>query len=79
MKLKFKFTTKRNQFIIFDEIAANYLNISTEKVHRRLMNKYSNTNFVENKDYIKTEINSKLVYIINHKCFEKLELVDESI
>jgi hypothetical protein len=82
MKLNLKRIFKKKktlEFIINDEIAANYLNITITNIRRRLMNKYSNTNFIENVDYIKCIVDSKEIYMINYKCFEKLELVDVSI
>ena len=81
MKLNLKRILKKKtyEFKINDEIAANYLNITVTNIRRRLLNKYSNTNFIENVDYIKHTIDSKEIYIINYKCFQKLELVDLSI
>lgn len=81
MKLNFKRVLKKRtyEFIINDEIAANFLNVTVSNIRRRLLNKYSNTNFIENVDYIKRTIDSKEIYIINYKCFQKLELVDLSI
>ncbi len=79
MKFYLRCTNVKNEFTICDKNAAEYLKITLYKVRRRLLNKYSNTNFIENKDYIKYIINSEEVYLLNSKCFDKLALVDESI
>ena len=79
MKFNLRCTKINREFTILDKNAAEYLKITIHKVHRRLLNKYSNTNFIENKDYIKYIINYQEVYLLNSACFDKLALVDESI